>query len=116
MKIETQEQVKKEVATGKSASLPSWVQNIKLKGDLRLRYQYKHDDSNDALDPRKDTNIGRVRMRLGIEGKVNEKLLAGIGIASGDGDARSTNISFGSQNQKKEFRIDYAYGKYMPVS
>ena len=112
IKIETQEKVKKEIATGKSASLPAWVQNIKLKGDLRLRYQYKHDKSYSVNDPRKDTNIGRVRMRLGLEAKINEKLMAGIGIATGDGDARSTNISFGSQNQKKEIRLDYAYAKY----
>ncbi len=112
VKIETQEQVKKEIATGKSSALPAWVQNIKLKGDLRLRYQYKHDDSNQPLDPRKDTNIARVRMRLGIESQINNKLLAGIGIATGDGDARSTNISFGSTNQKKEIRLDYAYAKY----
>ncbi len=112
---ETKEQVKAEIAAGKFSSVPAWVQNTKLKGDLRLRYQYKHDKSDNPSDPRKDTNIGRVRMRLGLESKINEKLLAGIGIATGDGDARSTNISFGSTNQKKEIRLDYAYAKYMPL-
>ena len=112
IKYETQEKVKKEIATGKSESMPAWIQNIKLKGDLRLRYQYKHDDSNSAADPRKDTNIARVRARLGIESQINNKLMAGIGIATGDGDARSTNVSFGSDNQKKEIRLDYAYAKY----
>ncbi|MFA7294596.1 MAG: putative porin, partial [Candidatus Omnitrophota bacterium] len=69
VKIETQEQVKKEIATGKSASLPAWVQNIKFKGDLRLRYQNQHEKNNS--DIQKDVNIGRVRMRLGIESKIN---------------------------------------------
>jgi len=64
VKIETQEQVKKDIATGKSASLPAWVQNIKLKGDLRLRYQTKVEKT--ANDASKDTNIGRVRLRLGL--------------------------------------------------
>ncbi|MFH0856047.1 MAG: putative porin [Candidatus Omnitrophota bacterium] len=114
VKIETQEQVKKEVATGKSASLPAWAQNIKLKGDFRLRYQYKHDKATDDLA--KDTNIGRIRMRLGLEGKINEKLLAGIGIATGSGDPRSTNITFGGYNEKKTIVLDYAYAKYDPFS
>jgi len=118
VKYETQEQVKKEIATGKSAALPSWVQNIKLKGDLRLRYQYKH--AKAVSDARSDDNIGRVRMRLGVDGKINEKLLAGIGIATSDsGDPRSTNITFGKTgagyNTKFEVRLDYAYAKYMPL-
>ena len=113
IKIETQEQVKKEVATGKSASLPAWVQNIKLKGDLRLRYQTKVEKTTG--DNEKDTNIGRVRMRLGLEGKINEKLYAGVGIATGSGDPRSTNISFGGYNSKKTVVLDYAYAKYSPL-
>ena len=107
---ETKEQVKKEISQGKSFSLPAWVQNVKLKGDLRLRYQYKHDKATG--DYEKDTNIGRVRARLGLEAKVNEKILAGIGVATGSGDPRSTNISFGDYNSKKTLVLDYAYAKY----
>ena len=114
VKIETQEQVKKEIATGKSASLPAWVMNTKLKGDLRLRYQNKHEQATGNYT--KDTNIGRVRMRLGIESKINEKLKAGIGIATGSGDPRSTNITFGGYNEKKTVVLDYAYAKYSPLS
>lgn len=113
IKIETQEQVKKEVATGKSASLPAWVQNIKLKGDMRLRYQNKNDKVTN--DNTSDTNIGRIRLRLGLEGKINEKLYAGVGIATSSGDPRSTNISFGGFNSKKEIRLDYGYAKYSPL-
>jgi hypothetical protein len=122
VKIETQEQVKKEIATGKSFSLPAWVQNIKLKGDMRLRYQYKH--TKNTGDIQKDENIGRVRMRLGVESKINDKLIAGIGIATGEGDPRSTNVTFGKTkgsttggagySSKMEVRLDYAYAKYTP--
>jgi len=112
VKTETQEQVKKEIAQGKFSSLPAWVQNIKLKGDVRLRYQNQHEKNDNNIE--KDVNIGRVRMRLGIESKINEKLLAGIGIATGSGDPRSTNISFGDYNSRKTIVLDYAYGKYMP--
>ncbi|MCK9430951.1 MAG: putative porin, partial [Candidatus Omnitrophica bacterium] len=112
VKTETQEQVKKEIAQGKFSSLPAWVQNIKFKGDLRLRYQNQHEKNNN--DIQKDANIGRVRMRLGMESKINDKVMAGIGIATGSGDPRSTNISFGDYNSKKQIILDYAYGKYTP--
>jgi hypothetical protein len=112
IKTETQEQVKREIAEGKSTSLPEWVQKIRLKGDLRARYQYKHE----ADDTKKDTHLGRVRMRLGLEGKVNEKLFTAIGVATGSGDPRSTNISFGSYNSKKSIVLDYAYAKYSLLS
>ncbi|MDD5770847.1 MAG: putative porin, partial [Candidatus Omnitrophica bacterium] len=112
-----------EIATAKSSSLPEWLQKIKLKGDLRLRYQYKH-TKNDG-DIQKDTNIGRVRVRLGMEAKINEKLMAGIGIATGSGDPRSTNVTFGNTkasdtsgagySTKFEVKLDYAYAKYTPL-
>lgn len=94
-------------------NMPDWVKNSKLKGDLRLRYQNKHDKA--TADKSQDTSIGRVRMRFGLESKTNDKLLAGIGIASGSGDPRSTNISFGGYNSKKTIVLDYAFAKYSPL-
>jgi hypothetical protein len=113
VKTETQEQVKKEIAQGKFSSLPAWVMNTKLKGDLRLRYQNKHEKNNGNIQ--KDESIGRIRMRLGIESKINDKIIAGIGIATSSGDPRSTNFSFGDYNSKKTITLDYAYAKYMPL-
>lgn len=114
VKTETQEQVKKEIAQGKYSSLPQWVQNTKLKGDLRLRYQNLHEKNTDDIS--KDTTVGRIRMRLGLESKVNDQLKVGIGIATGSGDPRSTNITFGSYSTKKGIYLDYAYAKYDPLS
>jgi hypothetical protein len=121
VKTETQEQVKKEIAQGKFSSLPAWVMNTKIKGDVRLRYQYKHEKATN--DYRKDTNIGRLRMRLGVESKINEKFFAGVGIATGSGDPRSTNVTFGDSSStgdggyssKFSVRLDYAYAKYSPL-
>ncbi len=120
IKTETQEQVKKEISQGKYSSLPVWVQNTKIKGDLRLRYQYKNEKATNGYA--KDTQVGRLRARLGLESKVNEKLLAGIGIATSSGDPRSTNITFGDTggdggySSKFSIRLDYAYAKYSPLS
>ncbi|MFA5157364.1 MAG: putative porin [Candidatus Omnitrophota bacterium] len=107
---ETKEQVKKEIAEGKYSSLPSWAQNIKLKGDFRLRFQSLHEKN--TRDIGKDTTIGRIRVRLGLEGKVNDKLKVGVGIATGSGDPRSTNITLGGSQAKKTVILDYAYAKY----
>jgi len=113
---ETKEQVKREIAQGKYSSLPAWVQNTKLKGDMRLRYQYKH--VKDKV--KDDTHVGRLRLRLGLESKVNDKIIVGIGMATNSGgDPRSTNITFGDKNggysTKMEVRLDYAYAKYMAL-
>jgi hypothetical protein len=111
---ETKEQVKSEIAQGKYSSLPAWVQNTKLKGDFRLRFQNLHEKNTGNIS--KDTTIGRIRLRLGLDSKVNDKLKVGVGIATGSGDPRSTNISFGSYSTKKGIYLDYAYAKYDPLS
>jgi len=118
VKTETQEQVKKEIAQGKFSSLPAWVMNTKLKGDLRLRFQNLHEQN--TKDISKNTTIGRVRMRLGLDSKVNDKFKVGVGIATNaDGDPRSTNVSFGAKDggdsSKMGIRLDYAYAKYDPT-
>ncbi len=45
---------------GLKESLPKWVQDMKLKGDLRVRYQNERRDSTNSR------NRGRIRMRLGF--------------------------------------------------
>jgi hypothetical protein len=119
---ETKEQVKSEIAQGKYSSLPQWVQNMKLKGDLRLRYQL--DRSKDNSGARTDRQRGRIRFRLGTEFKANEKLLVGMGLATGVNDytssnkdrARSTNQSFDNSFSKHPIDLDYAYAKYTATS
>ena len=108
IKYETQEKIKKEIATGKSASLPSWVQNTKLKGDLRLRHQWD-DKDKDSVSGRHRI---RARARIGVESKVNEKVQVGIGLASGSTDARSTNQTFQDSFSTKTIMLDYFYAQY----
>jgi hypothetical protein len=119
---ETKEQVKKEISQGKYSSLPEWVQNTKLKGDFRLRYQMDH--SKTATNSDNDRHRGRIRMRLGVETKPNDKLLVGVGLATGTQDnvgftnnkdiSRSTNQSFDNTFSKHPIGLDYAYAKYSP--
>lgn len=97
------------------AQVPDWVQNIKLKGDVRTRYEW---DKNKG---QQDNSRARIRARIGIEGKVNNKLKAGIGIATGNtSDPRSRDITLGNSSTAntpgapKGIILDYAYGQYTP--
>ena len=53
IKTETQEQVKLEIAQGKNASLPQWLQTMKFKGDFRFRGQHQYKKSNNNNTDRK---------------------------------------------------------------
>jgi polyhydroxyalkanoate synthesis regulator phasin len=121
VKIETKEEMKKEIAAAKSETLPKWIQTMKLKGDFRARYQMTHaQQANDATNNRQRA---RIRLRAGLEAKVNEKLLVAFGLATGlneytasnKDNIRSTNQSLGNSFAKKPFNLDYAYAKYMAV-
>ncbi|MCM8763254.1 MAG: putative porin, partial [Candidatus Omnitrophica bacterium] len=115
IKTETQEQVKKEIAQGKYSNLPEWIQKMKFKGDFRLRYQYDHEKNIGTNASKTDRNRGRFRLRLGLEAKPNDKILAAVGIASGKtGDPRSTNQTFQDAFDKKPIILDYAYAQYSP--
>ncbi|MFH1355114.1 MAG: putative porin [Candidatus Omnitrophota bacterium] len=125
IKTETKEQVRKEIAAGESDAVPKWVQNIKFKGDLRLRYQSNHNKT--VANQTSERHRGRIRARLGAEAKVNDKLKVGLGLATGLDDQnqsdpddkdtiRSTNQSFDSSFAKKPFNLDYAFAQYTPYS
>ncbi len=115
---ETKEQVKVEMAQGKYSSVPAWVQNMKMKGDFRLRYQLDHAAGSTSRVYR---HRERIRLRLGVESKVNDKILVGVGLATGLNDgstdaSRSTNASLENGFSKKVISLDYAFAQYMPAS
>lgn len=109
---ETKEEVKKELAKGESSSVPAWVQNTKLKGDFRMRYQR---DRKRATATQNEKT--RFRMRLGTESEVNDQTKVYFGLASGSSaDPRSTNQTLQDSFAKKSVYIDYAYAAYTPFT
>lgn len=90
-----------------------WVSKIKLKGDIRLRYEYNDNNTreNDAGNS-VDRHRGRVRYRLGIITQPMDELEVGAGVASGSNDPRSTNQTFGDDFSSKPIQLDYAYAQY----
>jgi hypothetical protein len=108
IRIGTQEEVKKEISQQRHATLPMWLQTMKLRGDVRLRYQF-NDNANKAITQHR----GRFRLRFFADAKVNEKVYMGFGFASGSStDPRSTNQTFGDNNAKKSLWIDYVFAEY----
>lgn len=104
---ETAAEVSKEIAAGKAYSIPAWVQKIKLKGDLRVRYQHENTDGKDYSRDR-----GRYRFRLGADAKVTKGVELGFGFATGGTDPRSTNETMDNGFETADIRIDYAYFKW----
>ncbi len=97
--------VHKAVAT----ELPEWIQNVKLKGDIRLRYQGQETDPGGNERERY-----RIRFRPGVSAKVNDKWSVDFGFATGGGDLRSTNQTY-SEFSTYDIRLDYAYATYKPA-
>lgn len=107
VKDETKKIVAQEIAEGKSSSLPKWVQNMKLKGDLRIRHQYERKTSDTE-----GRNRGRIRYRLGVESKVTDQVKVGAGLSSGGDDPRSTNQTLQNTFSTPDIRLDYAFAEY----
>jgi polyhydroxyalkanoate synthesis regulator phasin len=96
-------------------TMPDWVKNTKLKGDLRVRYQYERRENDTEARSR-----GRIRYRLGLENKVNDQWKVGAGLASAEvgsttDDARSTNQTFTDNFRRGDIRLDYAFAEYQPA-
>ena len=100
----------KEESKTTMVQIPKWVDKIKLKGDLRFRYQ--DEDKDD--DERPSRQRWRVRWRLGAESEINDQWKAGFGLASGGDDPRSTNQTLHDTFETPDVRLDYAYAKYSP--
>ena len=84
-----------------------WANKIKLKGDIRVRYQHQAEDGKAS-----DRDRGRVRYRLGVIAKPSDGWEVGAGLASGGSDLRSTNQSFDETFSTKGINLDYAYAQY----
>jgi len=93
-----------------------WIENVKLSGDFRYRYEMIDDDS--ANDKR---HRNRIRARIGLSGKVTDDVEVGFriatseAIASGNGDPVSTNQTLDDAFSKKSIWLDLAYFKWSPA-
>jgi hypothetical protein len=119
--------------------LPDWVDRIKIQGDIRVRHQselYASDNSTNAyvdfselnraggfgktdypwVNTTQDRHRERVRLRLGIDAKVDNDFMAGMRLATGNsGDPVSTNQTLGNYGRPYAVLVDQAYLRYKAV-
>ncbi len=76
---------------------------LKINGNFRYRYEFI-----DA-EGRPERNRNRLRARVGIAGKVNDTVKAGIQLASGGDNPTSTNQTLDDGFTTKDFGLDLAY-------
>lgn len=96
------------------SSIPDWVKNAKLVGDFRLRYEYKEDKGSEV-----STNRPRLRLRVGLEDQINDKVKVGFVLATGSSadtssSIRSNNQTFTGFFNKKPVILDKAFMEYTP--
>ena len=105
-------------SSGNLLTLGSNVENLRFKGDLRVRWENIDWDDNDSSDAHskagKQQDRFRQRFRLGMLWKTNEGWEIGAGLATGGSGATSSNDTYseGSAFETGDIRLDYAYAKH----
>ncbi len=105
--------------TNMKKDIPEWVQNTKVTGDFRARLQTSHRQGAGTVE----NTQGRMRARLNLEMKPNDKAKVVIGIATNGGanNARSNNVTFSGDTSteaankpfaKTNVVLNKAYGQY----
>jgi hypothetical protein len=86
----------------------SWAEKIKIKGDMRFRYE------NEQVDDVNEDDRLRIRARVGAYADVNETTKAGIRLATGGTSATSTNQSLETDWKHQTMSIDLGYIAWSP--
>jgi len=86
----------------------SWAEKIKIKGDMRFRYE------NETVDNQNEEDRLRIRARIGAYADVNDTTKAGIRLATSTGSATSTNQSLETEWKHQPIGIDLAYIDWAP--
>jgi hypothetical protein len=145
IKNEMREEIKREVLEqarkerwGDPGTLPEWLGRIKWDGDIRVRYEkdmfpvgnsgqtpnfqainsaggIDNAGANAVINDSEDRDRLRLRLRLGMLAKVNDKLEAGLRLATGStSDPVSTNQTLGNSFNHNAIVLDRAYLRYDP--
>tara|TARA_Y100001934_G_scaffold364_1_gene461 strand:- start:1108 stop:2304 length:1197 start_codon:yes stop_codon:yes gene_type:complete len=88
-------------------AVPSWVETLSLKGDLRLRFDHTHDSPSNGASAE---DRWRYRFRYGLKANMKNGFSAGFRISTGsDNDAGSTNQTFSGGHARDSLLLDQAY-------
>ncbi|MGA8150839.1 MAG: putative porin [Terriglobales bacterium] len=92
-------------------ALQALIGRFRFSGDVRIRGEGYHQ----ATVP--DRNRARIRVRLGIDGQLNEDFIGGFALATGSiGDPSSTNETLTNVFDRKTIALDRGFITYNPVA
>ena len=95
----------------KLSTLQDVLGRFRFGGDVRVRGESFFQDGV------ADRNRGRVRVRFGVDGKLNEDFVGGFALATGSlGDPTTTNESFTNFFDRKTIGLDRGYITYNPLA
>lgn len=95
-----------------------WASRIRFRGDLRLRNETIRSEtvvgsgSTAEVEDAADRDRMRFRARMSAEARITDSTRVVLGLASGDGDPRSTNQTFTNVGSGKSVYIDLAYADW----
>lgn len=90
-----------------------WEGNVRVKGDVRYRFQHVQSEDTVGNDLDTSKNIQRIRMRLGVYADVNDFTEAAVGIRTGD-SANSGNVTLGDGFDGMPISLSLAYLRLIP--
>ena len=98
------------------SALEGLVGRFRFNGDIRVRGESFFQDYS-GCKACFDRNRARVRVRFGVDGKLNEDFIAGVALATGSlGDPTTTNETFTNFFDRKTIGLDRGYITYNPVA
>jgi Putative porin len=107
--VNTQEEQKR------VSAIEGLLGRFRFNGDVRVRgedFFQNYSGCKNCLD----RNRARIRVRFGVDGKLNEDFIAGIAVATGSlGDPTTTNETLTNFFDRKTFQLDRGYITYNPL-
>jgi len=103
-------------ASAQAKEAPGWWERLSVWGDFRGRYEgffYQRDPDGQQMD---NQQRGRYRLRLGLASQINDYARVVMQFATGGGDNRSGNQTFGGNLDwgKDLIEVDLAYLELNP--
>jgi len=95
----------------KISALSTAIGRFRFNGDVRVRGE------SFVQNGTQDRNRARIRIRLGLEGALNQDFIGGVAIATGaQGDPTTTNETLTNFFDRKTIALDKGYITYNPVA
>lgn len=112
-----QKKIDEVVESKQLATLPEsikWVEDVKIYGDFR--YRYENIDSESSGSYKHGTNRNRIRARVGVKADVTDEFSLDFRIASGSADPASSNQTLENGFTSKDIWLDRAYFDWHPAA